>query len=161
MMIDGLPLVLAAATALGAAVNAGIFFAFSTFVGHALVRLPAPVGIAAMQSINREAPTAWFMGVFMGTGLLSVAAVVVGIASWGDPWAAYLVAGGLSYLVAIVMTMTYHQPRNLAFDRVDASRPDAASAWHAYFQPWTTWNHVRTFASVASAVLFTVALRVT
>ena len=159
-MIDGLPLVLATAAAIGAAVNAGIFFAFSTFVGRALSRLPAPQGIAAMQSINREAPTAWFMAVFMGTGLLSTAAVVTGIVEWGEPWAAYLVTGGLTYLVSIAMTVAYHQPRNLAFESVDASRADAASAWRAYFRPWITWNHVRTFVCLASAVLFTLTLRV-
>jgi len=38
--------------ALGAGLNGGVFFAFSTFVMPALSRLPASQGIAAMQSIN-------------------------------------------------------------------------------------------------------------
>jgi uncharacterized membrane protein len=160
MMIDGLPRLLATAAAIGAAVNAGVFFAFSTFVGRALVRLPAQQGIAVMQSINREAPTAWFMSAFMGTGLLSVVGIVAGIAGWSEPWAACLVIGGVLFLVSILMTMTYHQPHNLAFDHVDASAPEAASAWSTYFQPWTAWNHVRTLFCLASAVVFVLALRV-
>ena len=38
--------------ALGSALMAGTFFAFSTFVMGALGRLRPPAGIAAMQSIN-------------------------------------------------------------------------------------------------------------
>jgi uncharacterized membrane protein len=37
---------------LGAAMIAGVFFAFSSFVMPALARLPAAGGISAMQSIN-------------------------------------------------------------------------------------------------------------
>jgi uncharacterized membrane protein len=38
--------------ALGAALNGGVFFAFSTFVMSGLARLRPADGIAAMQSIN-------------------------------------------------------------------------------------------------------------
>ena len=54
-------------TALGAGLNAGVFFAFSSFVMKALRRLPASQGISAMNAINKAAPTAWFMTAFVGT----------------------------------------------------------------------------------------------
>ena len=44
-------------TALGCGLIAGVFFAFSTFVMKALIRLPASQGIAVMQSINVVAVT--------------------------------------------------------------------------------------------------------
>jgi hypothetical protein len=42
-------------SALGCGLMAGDFFAFSTFLMKALARLPTAQGIAAMQSINRQA----------------------------------------------------------------------------------------------------------
>ena len=54
-----------------------MFCAFSTFVMPALKRLPAPQGIAAMQSINELAVTPLFM-----TALFGTAAACVGVAAW-------------------------------------------------------------------------------
>lgn len=159
-MIDGFPRVVATTAAIAAAVNAGVFFAFSTFVGRALVDLPASQGIATMQSINRRAPTPWFMLLFMGTALLAVVSIVVGIGRWSEAWGAYLVIGGALYLVSIVMTAAYHQPRNLALDDVDANGPDAAATWTAYIHPWIAWNHVRTLVCIGSALAFVLSLRV-
>ena len=55
-------------TALGCGLIGGVFFAFSTFVMPALAKLPAPQGIAAMQSINVSAITPLFMLALFGTG---------------------------------------------------------------------------------------------
>jgi hypothetical protein len=52
---------LAALTALGCGLNAGVFFAFSSFVMKALARLQPAQGIVAMQSINLMAVTPAFM----------------------------------------------------------------------------------------------------
>ena len=59
-MIDSYSRVLTIVTALGAGLNAGVFFAFSSFVMTALRRLPATQSISAMNAINKAAPTAWF-----------------------------------------------------------------------------------------------------
>lgn len=55
-------------SALGCGVAGGAFFAFSTFIMRALARLPAPQGIAAMQSINVVVITPLFMMALFGTG---------------------------------------------------------------------------------------------
>src|SRR6266581_355151 len=60
-MIDSYSRVLTIVTALGAGLNAGVFFAFSSFVMTAVRRLPAAQSISAMNAINKAAPTAWFM----------------------------------------------------------------------------------------------------
>ena len=144
--------------ALGCAVLAGVFVAFSTLVMRALGRLPAPQGMLAMQEINRAALTPAFMVLFLGTtllcGLLTVSFLV-----WGSGSALLLLAGGVTFLVgAFGLTAGYHVPRNNALDALDPSRADAVSRWTSYLRGWTRWNHVRGCASLAAAVLFTVAL---
>ena len=144
--------------ALGCAVLAGVFVAFSTLVMKALGRVPAPQGILAMQEINRAALTPAFMVLVLGTtllcGLLTVSFLV-----WGSGSALLLLAGGVTFLVgAFGLTAGYHVPRNNALDALDPSRADAVSRWTSYRRGWTRWNHVRGCASLAAAVLFTVAL---
>jgi uncharacterized membrane protein len=50
--MDGFLAVLTMVAALGCGLNAGVFFAFSSFVMKALARLQPAQGIAAMQSIS-------------------------------------------------------------------------------------------------------------
>ena len=151
-------LILTTLAALGCAALAGVFIAFSTLVMRALGRVPAPQGILAMQEINRAALTPAFMVLFLGTtllcGLLTVSFLV-----WGSGSALLLLAGGVTFLVgAFGLTAGYHVPRNNALDALDPSRADAVSRWTSYRRGWTRWNHVRGCASLAAAVLFTVAL---
>ncbi len=157
-MLQGAARALVIAAAIGAALNGGVFFAFSSFVMGGLQRLPASQAIAAMQAINREAPTPIFMSALFGTAALSVGAIVVGTRSLRTPSSPYLIAGGVLYLLAIVLTATYHVPRNNALALVEPNAVDAAAIWARYFREWTTWNHARTATSVAGAVAFVVAL---
>jgi uncharacterized membrane protein len=94
--------------AVSAAAMGGVFFAFSTFVMAALGRLPPAQGMAAMQEINRTAPTPWFMVPLFGTAALGIG-VAVGAA--GEPGAALAVAGAAVYLAGVVLTVAYHVPR--------------------------------------------------
>ena len=68
-MASGLPRLLSVVCAVGAGVVAGVFFAFSTFVMQGLRRVPASIGVAAMQGINLAAPTPLFMAALLGTGV--------------------------------------------------------------------------------------------
>jgi len=160
-MIDGVEHALVVVAAIGAGVNAGVFFVFSTFVMRALGRLPPAQGLAAMQAINREAPTPLFMTLLFGTAAICVAAAVVALTSLSDSWAPYVLVGAALYLVCPFVTITYHVPRNDALARVDADAPDAAELWRRWHPVWTRGNHVRTLACLASAVTLVLALRVT
>jgi uncharacterized membrane protein len=159
-MIDGYPRVLSTVAAVGAGLSAGVFFAFSSFVMQALGRLPAPQGIAAMQSINRQAPTPLFMTALFGTAAVCVAAAVSALVRGAEPWTAYVLAASALYLAAILLTVVYHVPRNDALALVDPHGSAAADAWSTYRSGWTAWNHVRTLSSLASAIAFTLSLRV-
>jgi uncharacterized membrane protein len=160
-MIEGFLFVLTLVTALGCGLIAGVFFAFSTFVMRALARLPAAQGIEAMNSINVTVINPWFMLAFLGTALASVVLVVAAIVEWGEPYAVYLLVGGLLYLVGVILlTGRFHVPRNNALATVDPNGADAESQWSRYVRTWKAGNHMRTVAPLASAALFTIALRV-
>ena len=80
--MDGFLAVLTVVAALGCGLNAGVFFAFSSFVMKALARLQPAQGIAAMQSINLVAVTPAFMTALFGTATAAVAVAVWALVDW-------------------------------------------------------------------------------
>ena len=158
-MIDDLLIALTLITALGYGLVAGILYAFSTSVMKALARLPAAQGIAAMQSINITVINPLFMGAFFGTAAACVLVVVFSVLRWNEAGAAYLLSGGLAYLIGtILVTMVFNVPRNNALAAVDPASANGARLWASYVTGWTAWNHVRTAAALAAAALLTIAL---
>jgi uncharacterized membrane protein len=145
--------------AVGAGLNAGVFFTFSVFVMKALGRLPAAQGLAAMQAINKAAPAPLFMTALFGTAVICVVLAIQAFTRLGQPAAVYLVIGSALFLTAVAATMAYHVPRNNALALLDPGSPGAAGAWSRYLAEWTAWNHARTLTCLASAVAFTLALR--
>jgi uncharacterized membrane protein len=159
--MDGLLVALTAVTALGCGLNAGVFFAFSSFVMKALARLQPAQGIAAMQSINLMAVTPAFMTALFGTAAVAVAVAVWALVDWNDSFGPYLLAGGAIYLLGTIgLTIAYHVPRNNALAAVTPHHAEAAGRWTQYVVEWTRANHLRAAASLAAAVSFTLALRI-
>jgi uncharacterized membrane protein len=146
-------------SALGCGLVAGVFFAFSSFVIKALTRLPAPQGIAAMQSVNVVAVTPLFMTALFGVAVMcSLLAVWSGLV-WDESRAVYLLIGSLLYLIGTIgVTIVCNVPRNNALAVLKAESSDSVSRWAELAGEWTTWNHVRTIAALAAAALFTIAL---
>ena len=158
--MDGLLVALTVVTALGCGLNAGVFFAFSSFVMKALARLQPAQGIAAMQSINLVAVTPAFMATLFGTATACVALGGWALVDWNDPAGPWLLAGSACYLLGTIgLTIAYHVPRNNALAALQSQRAEAAGRWARYVAEWTRWNHLRAAASLAAAVLFTLALR--
>ncbi len=156
-MLDTLSLLLC----IGAGTVGGVFFAFSTFVMGALAQLPASQGIAAMQRINVTVLNPLFLGVFLGTALLALAGAVLALLPWSAPRSLWLLASGLLYLFgSFLVTVAFNVPRNDQLARADAQSSEAAAYWSLYLSEWTRWNHVRTFASMASAGCAAVVLAV-
>jgi uncharacterized membrane protein len=147
------------ATALGCGLMAGVFFAFSVSVMGALGRLPAPQGISAMQSINLTILNPVFLGVFMGTAVLSAVVSVAALLNMQNASAVYLLAGGVFYLVGCFgVTAVFNVPKNEKLASVAPHEPASAHLWATYLTRWTAWNHVRTFASLAATALLTIGL---
>ena len=152
--------VLTLISALGCGLMAGFFFAFSVSVMKALGRLPPAQGIAAMQSINLVVINPVFLITFFGTAVACVAVAISALRTWHGPGAAYLLAGGLLYLVgSFLVTIVFNVPRNDALAAVDPSSAAGATLWASYLTAWTAWNHVRTAAALAAAAALSIALR--
>ena len=144
---------------LGCGLMAGIFFAFSTFVMKALARIPSAQGIAAMQSINVTVINPFFMTVFLGNTLACITIVIFALFRWTEPGTGYLLIGALAYLIgSFVVTIIFHVPMNDALANLTPEGSNSKYQWERYIINWTTWNHVRTTASVTAATLFTFAL---
>ena len=140
--------------AIGAALIAGTFFAFSNFVMPALAKLTPTNGIAAMQSINVVVLNPLFLGVFSGTAILSLALIILGVMRLDF----YLVAGGLLYVFGcFVVTAGLNVPLNNKLAAIDSTQSSSADLWRHYIQRWTLWNHVRTLGSLASFGCFVIA----
>ena len=154
-MIERILLILTFLAAIGSGVVGGIFFAFSTFVMAALGRLPPEQGIAAMNSINVSVLNPAFFLVFFGTGLVSVALAASSYFSLGEGNGNLILVAVLIYIVGCVgVTIVFNVPLNDALAVAKANTPESAALWSRYLNEWTAWNHVRTFASIISAILF-------
>lgn len=159
-MISELQIVLTFVAALGSGLIAGTFFAFSAFVMRALERLPAPHGVAAMQSVNIVVINPVFLSVFLGTGLVCAVLFVGALFGWNESRPIWLIAGSLVYLLGcLLVTVTRNVPMNNALARVAAESPEAARYWPEYVSRWTLWNHLRATASLAAMACFIAALR--
>jgi uncharacterized membrane protein len=160
-MMNNFIFVLTLLAALGCAMMAGVFFAFSAFVMKALARLPAQQGIGAMQAINVAAVTFAFMAALFGTAAACGALAVWALFAWDERFVPYLLVGSSLYLIGtILLTIAYHVPRNEALARVEPHSVEAESHWKRYLSGWTAWNHLRAAAALAAATTLTIALHV-
>ncbi len=147
------------AALIGAGLNAGVFFSFSTFTMSGLRRLSPPAGAAAMQEINREAPKAPLMSLFFGTALVMSALMVNGLGNLDDVAARYHVAAGVLFLSGVIaLTGMYHVPRNNRLDRLQADSAEGTAYWAIYLREWVRMNHVRTVAPAGAAILLALSL---
>jgi uncharacterized membrane protein len=158
--MESLLLALTWISALGAALIAGVFFGFSTFIMSALGHRPPAEGIAAMQEINIVVVRSGFIAVFFATALAAAALAVLALLRWDDPRATYWLAGAVFYVVGtFVLTIVCNVPLNDELAAVDPASAEAAGVWSRYLSDWTWWNSVRTGAALAATAAFILALR--
>ena len=143
---------------LGTGLIAGTFFVFSVAIMSALRRLPANQGMAAMQSINRVIQNPIFLGVFMGTAVISLVLAGISVWNWAEPASYYVIAGSVLYVIgSFLLTIVFNVPLNNTLDEADATTASGQQVWENYLANWTFWNHLRTIASLLSTVAFTFA----
>ncbi|MFG2355749.1 DUF1772 domain-containing protein [Streptomyces sp. NPDC048521] len=158
-MIDGPFFVLVVLGILGTGLVAGVFCGFSTFVMRGLAALPPAQGVAATNAINGAAVRPAFMAVFTGSAVLSALIGVVTFVVWPDDGRMELLLGSVLHLFgSFGLTLVANVPRNDRLARLTAGAPEAAVYWPAYVREWTLWNHVRTVASAAAALVYVLAL---
>lgn len=140
-----------------AAVVAGIFYAFSSFVMPALGRVPDEHGHGAMNAINVAVYTPSFMILFIGTALLSAVLAVWSLFSIENLASQLVLVGSLLYLVGCFgVTIAFNVPLNRRLAEADAGSGDAL--WRRFLREWTIWNTVRTIAAGIGSALFILAL---
>jgi len=155
-----LPLLLVAA-AIGSGLISGIFFAFSTFIMTALARIPPEQGIAAMNSINVTIVRSPFMFLFIPVAILCFAIAIMAFMDWRGSASISMIGGAATYIVAsFTSTIVFNVPLNDALAKVSGSGSETIALWNRYVTDWTWWNHVRTVASLASAIAFVRALTI-
>ena len=143
----------------GSGTMCGLFFSFSNFVMKALFKLPPNHGSAAMQSVNITIINPWFLSLFLGTAISSLALAVFAIAAWAKPGASWTLAGSVLYLIGcMVVTMCCNVPLNNELAAIDPDDPDSAMKWQEYYARWMPWNHVRTIATLGSTTAFILGL---
>lgn len=112
-----------------------------------------------MQSINITAITPLFMFALFGTAAVCLLLTIGVFLKWPPSDSTYLLIGSAIYLLGSVgVTIVCNVPLNDALAMVKPENPEGTIFWAKYLTDWTFWNHVRTIASVAAAVLFSITL---
>ena len=137
---------------------AGVFLSFSDFTMRSL-RLATPeAGSQAMQIINREVFRSIFIVLLMGMSLLAVfgaAAILMWPPRIGAP---SILAGCLVYVLGVFAVTAFgNVPKNEKLAAFPDGSSEAQAYWPTYYNGWIFWNHIRTFFSGVSAILFLVS----
>ena len=157
-MTDSLFFALRFIAALGAAMMAGLYFAFSNTIMSSLAKLEPAQGIAAMQSINRTIQNPLFFLLFVGTAASCALLLVFSLGKLPATSAILMVSGAVIYLVgSLVVTGVFNIPLNNTLEVLAPNTSGSANWWANFLATWTAWNHVRTVASVVAAILFLIA----
>ena len=126
---------------------------------NALNRQPPAQAASAMQAINETIINPIFFVLFFGSAILCGISIVVSIMYWGIPEAGYLLSGGAVYLMgSLLVTFGINIPMNNTLASYKGDNEKSAAYWPTYFQRWTIWNHLRFVSSLASSVLFVLAI---
>ena len=152
-------LVLLAATVTTGLV-AGLLYVFAHAVMPGLGKADDRVLVTAFQRIDAAIANPWMMATFLGSPVLTAAALVIDLA--GDraavPW---LVAALILVLATVLVTASVHLPLNRALHEIDTADPAATAAGRRAFETrWVRWNVVRTVTSTASFTALAAALLV-
>lgn len=156
--MDDWQLVLTLVALVAAAISGGAFFAFSNFVMPALDDLQPARGVAAMQSINRAAPSPSFVAAIVGAGLVGLPAAYAELDHLDGSRARFLVLGALLSLASFGITVAINVPKNDALDRLDVEGATTTARWADYMTTWTRANSVRSLVSLASVVFYALSL---
>ena len=143
---------LVGATALTTGLVAGLFAGFAYAVMPGLRRADDATVVRAMREVNRAILNPVFAVLFAGSLLLGIVATVAARDGDGAGWA---LAGLVTYVATVAITIGRNVPLNEALERGE----DEPSELRARFErPWTRWNLARTATNVASTACWIAVL---
>lgn len=152
---------LGAATLVGAtlatAMVAGLMFCFAHSVMPGLGTLDDRGFLAAFQRIDAAISNPWMMLTFLGSPVLTVAALLVHLSgrSAAVPW---LLAALVLVLATVLITGAVHLPLNAAIQDAAPAFPDAADLRSRFEDRWVRWNVIRTVTSTGALAVLSWAL---
>ena len=148
-------IVVAASVSCG--VISGLLFSFSIVVMRALLELPAPAGMFAMQRINRLIINPLFLVLFLGSSALCLIVAVIAARGMPSTGAFLLLTGATAYLFGpLAITMGRNVPLNNRLAKV--APHEAEMEWPRYVSAWLRWNHVRAALGAAGTALLALGL---
>ncbi len=159
-MIESILTIILWFCAIGCALMAGVYFAFSGVIMSSFARIETAAGILSMQSINDVILRSAFMPIFFGTSVGAALIAATALLNLNEAGAALKLGAGALYFVGMfVTTLLVNVPMNNKLKHADAYSARGAEIWDEYLQRWTRWNHVRTISSLVSSILFFIAIK--
>ena len=141
------------------ALSAGLFYAYHWTAMPGLNAADPMTAINALKSINVVITNPIFMFSFLGTLVFGAVTAVLYLRAFGTAPALLVWAGVLVYALGVfAVTLAFNVPLNNQLAAANPTAATAAAVWRAFYDPWMTWNLVRTIASIGSFVLFGAAL---
>ncbi|WP_028661361.1 DUF1772 domain-containing protein [Nocardioides insulae] len=145
--------ILATATLLGAVLAtgmvAGLVFSFAHSVMPGLRTLDDRGFLTAFQRIDLAIANPWMGVTFLGSPVLTLAALLLHLPDGGEtlPWLALAL---LLIALTVGLTVVIHLPLNRAVQESAPAMLDAAGLRARFEDRWMPWNVVRTVTSVGS-----------
>jgi len=151
-------------TVIGATISTGLiadlFYAYACSVMNALGHTDDRTFVDVMNKINVDIINPWFMVIFLGSGLLSIVALVSNLGSDHRRVLVWLVAATVLNVAALIVTMALNVPLNDQLATV-GGQPSIAelAALREHFEgPWVRWNIVRALGHTGAFGCLTWAL---
>jgi uncharacterized membrane protein len=154
-----LTIVLVAAT-VTTGLMAGLFFTYTNNVMPALARSNDRSYVEVMQHINVVIVNGRFLLNFVGSLLLTGAAVALSIPADTRAVLPWTIAAFVFYAGTLIITGRFNIPLNNDLDNAGepATLADAALVRKRFEDAWVRWNRARTATSIAAFVSLAIAL---
>lgn len=142
---------------LATGLTAGLLFAFAHSVMPGLRALSDRDYLHAFQRIDAAIANPWMGLAFLGSPLLTLAALVVRFRE-GGVLLLWLVLALALIAVTIVITVAVNLPLNAQVQAAAPGFADASALRSRFEARWVTWNVIRTVTSVAAFCCLALAL---
>lgn len=144
---------LGAATLTGAvfttAMVAGLMFCFAHSVMPGLGTLGDRGFLTAFRRIDAAVPNPWMMSTFLGSPVLTLAALLLHLPD-RNPAVPWLVVALALLVSTVLVTGGIHLPLNAAVRDAAPQLPDPAALRSRFEERWVRWNVVRAVTSAAA-----------
>lgn len=150
-----------AATLVGAtlatAMVAGLLFCFAHSVMPGLGTLDDREFLTAFQRIDTAISNPWMMMVFLGSPVLTLAALFLHLPGW-SPAVPWLVLALVLVVATVLITGVINLPLNVTIQDAAPELWDAADLRSRFEDRWVRWNLVRTVTSTGALAALSLAL---